>query len=291
MTHFVKKALADIRSNRFLNLITIITISLSILIVSLFLLFFENASRVIESWNKGGRAMIYLNKEFNLDMLPELKYRINGLGDIDEMVYISKAQALEKLKKDMSSQSAFLKTLKKNPLPDALEIKMKSYNSFKEVQRFAQSIKAIEIVEDVEYGQGWLGRFLKIFNLFKITGYTMCSLFFLIALFITANTVRLAFYSRRLEIEIMRLVGATETFIKAPFYVEGLLQGLFGGILGLGILLVTYVTISSGITQSLASYLYFDIRFLSIKLIVLIILGSTFLGWFGCYLSLKQILK
>ena len=89
----------------------------------------------------------------------------------------------------------------------------------------------------------------------------------------------------------MRLVGATETFIKAPFYVEGLLQGFFGGILGLGILLATFLTISSGITQSLASYLYFDIRFLSVKMIVLIILGSTFLGWFGCYLSLRQILK
>ena len=291
MTHFVKKAFADIRSNRFLNLITIITISLSILVVSVFLLFFENASRVIESWNQGGRAMIYLNKEFTLDMLPKLKARINALGDIEEMVYISKSQALNKLKKDMSSQSAFLKTLKENPLPDAMEIKMKSYNSFEEVQKFAQSIKAIEIVEDVEYGQGWLGRFLKIFNLFKITGYAMCSLFFLIALFITANTVRLAFYSRKLEVEIMRLVGATETFIKAPFYVEGLLQGLFGGILGLTILLITYLTISSGFTQSLASYLYFDIRFLSVKMIVLIIFGSTFLGWFGCYLSLKQILK
>ena len=291
MTHFVKKAFADIRSNRFLNLITIITISLSILVVSVFLLFFENASRVIESWNQGGRAMIYLNKEFTLDMLPKLKARINALGDIEEMVYISKSQALNKLKKDMSSQSAFLKTLKENPLPDAMEIKMKSYNSFEEVQKFAQSIKAIEIVEDVEYGQGWLGRFLKIFNLFKITGYAMCSLFFLIALFITANTVRLAFYSRKLEVEIMRLVGATETFIKAPFYVEGLLQGLFGGLLGLTILLITYLTISSGFTQSLASYLYFDIRFLSVKMIVLIIFGSTFLGWFGCYLSLKQILK
>lgn len=291
MTHFVKKALADIRSNRFLNLITIITISLSILIVSLFLLFFENASRVIESWNQGGRAMVYLKTEFTLDMLPELKARINALGDIDEMIYISKTQALEKLKKDMSSQSAFLKTLKQNPLPDALEIKMKSFKRFEQIQAFAQSIKAIQIVEDVEYGQGWLGRFLKIFNLFKITGYTMCTLFFLIALFITANTVRLAFYSRKLEVEIMRLVGATETFIKAPFYVEGLIQGLFGGLLGLSILLVTYMTISSGITQSLATYLYFDIRFLSIKMIVLIIFGSTFLGWFGCYLSLKQILK
>ncbi|MCD4722857.1 MAG: permease-like cell division protein FtsX [Desulfobacula sp.] len=291
MTHFVKKALADIRSNRFLNLITIITISLSILVVSVFLLFFENASRVIESWNQGGRAMIYLNKDFSLDHLPELKAKINALGEIDEMVYISKAQALNKLKKNMSSQSTFLKTLKENPLPDALEIRMKSYNSFEEVQKFAQSIKAIEIVEDVEYGQGWLGRFLKIFNLFKITGYAMCSLFFLIALFITANTVRLAFYSRKLEVEIMRLVGATETFIKAPFYVEGLLQGFLGGVMGLVILLITYLMISSGMTQSLASYMYFDIRFLSIKMVVLIIAGSTFLGWFGCYLSLKQILK
>jgi len=291
MAHFVKKALADIRSNRFLNLITMITISLSILVVSVFLLFFENASRAIESWNQGGRAMIYLNKEFSLEMLPELKVKINALGDIDKIVYISKAQALDKLKKNMSSQSAFLKTLKENPLPDALEIRMKSYHSFEEVQKVAQSIKAIEIVEDVEYGQGWLGRFLQIFNLFKITGYAMCILFFLIALFITANTVRLAFYSRKLEIEIMRLVGASETFIKAPFYVEGLLQGFLGGFIGLTILLIAYLAISSGMTQSLASYLYFDIRFLSVKMIGLIIAGSTFLGWFGCYLSLKQILK
>ncbi|MCP3875537.1 MAG: ABC transporter permease [Desulfobacteraceae bacterium] len=291
MTHFVKKALADIRLNRFLNLITIITISLSILVVSVFLLFFENASRVIESWNQGGRAMIYLKSDFSLDMLPDLKAKINALGDIDDMVFISKTQAIDKLKKEMSSRTTFLETLNENPLPDALEIRIKTYNSFEEVQKFAQSIKKIEIVEEVEYGQGWLGKFLKIFNLFKITGYGMCTLFFLIALFITANTVRLAFYSRKIEVEVMRLVGATETFIKAPFYVEGLLQGFFGGILGLMVLLITYLSVSSGIDQSLASYIYFDIRFLSLKIILLIIFGSTFLGWFGCYLSLKQILK
>ncbi len=291
MTHFIKKAFKDIRSNRFLNLITIITISLSILVVSVFLLFFENASRVIESWNQGGRAMIYLEKEFTLDMLPDLKARINTIGKIEEIVFISKSQALDKLKKEMSSRTAFLNSLNENPLPDAVEIRMTSYNTFEDVQEFANKIKAIEIVDDVEYGQGWLGKFLKIFNLFKMTGYAMCSLFFLIALFITANTVRLAFYSRKLEVEIMRLVGATETFIKAPFYIEGLLQGFLGGLLGLIVLLITYLTISSGITQSLASYVYFDIQFLSIKMIAIIIFGSTFLGWFGCYLSLKQILK
>lgn len=291
MTHFIKKVLTDIGSNRFLNLITIMTISLSILVVSVFLLFFENVSRVIESWNQGGRAMIYLKNDFSIEMLPELKARINSLGNIDEMSFISKAKALDRLKKSMSSSTTFLKTLQGNPLPDALEIKMKAYNSFEEVQLFAQSIKEIKIVEDVEYGQGWLGKFLKIFNLFKITGYIMCSLFCLIALFITSNMVRLAFYSRKLEVEIMRLVGATETFIKAPFYVEGLIQGFLGGALGLAILLITYLMISSGITQSFSFYGYFDIRFISFRAIALIILGSTFLGWFGCYLALKQILK
>ena len=291
MYHFVKKALKDIRSNRFLNFITIITISLSILVVSVFMLFFENASRLIEDWNQGGRAMVYLEDNFTSQMLPSLKEEIKAIGDVDNMVFISKAKALEKLKKEMSSRSAFLKTLKGNPLPDALEIRIKSYNTFEQVKDFAEKVKSLDIVEDVEYGQGWLGKFLNIFNLFKMTGYAMCSLFFLIALFITANTVRLAFYSRRLEVEIMRLVGATEGFIKTPFYMEGLLQGFLGGVLGLSILLGTFLTVSSGITENLASYVYVDIRFLSIQTIILIILGSTFLGWFGCYLSLKQILK
>jgi len=291
MTRFINKALADIRSNRFLNFITIITISLSILVVSVFMLFFENASRVIEVWNQGGRAMIYLEKEFSKDSLPSLEKQIRSLGDIDDLIFISKAQALEKLKKEMASRTEFFKTLKGNPLPDALEIKMKTYGSLEEITAFAEGIKALEMVESVEYGQGWLGKFLNVFKLFKITGYTMCSLFLLIALFITANTVRLAFYSRKLEVEIMRLVGATEGFIKTPFYVEGVLQGFLGGILGLVILLAAYLAILSGMTQNFASYIYVDVRFLSVKAMILIILSSTFLGWFGCYLSLKQILK
>jgi cell division transport system permease protein len=291
MNHFIKKAMADIRSNRFLNIITIITIALSILVVSVFLLFFENANRIIESWNQGGRAMIYLKPDFSLDMLPDLKSQLNSLGNIEQMVFISKDQALNKLKKEMADRTSFLKTLNDNPLPDALEIRIKGYHSFDEIKNFAEQVKSIKIVEDVEYGQGWLGKFLKIFKLFKITGYAMCSLFFLIALFITANTVRLAFYSRKLEVEIMRLVGATESFIKAPFYVEGIVQGFLGGLLGLGVLLITYITISSGITQNLSSYMYFNLRFLSVKMIIVIIFASTFLGWFGCFLSLKQILK
>ena len=291
MMRFLGKAMTDIRSNRFLNIITIMTISLSILLVSVFILFFENASRVLSAWNHGGRAMVYLSSSFTPAMLPNVKEELMSMGGIETMVFISKSQAMERLKKEMGSKTQFLSTLQENPLPDAIEITMTARSSFEQIQKTAARIETLDIIDAVEYGQGWLGRFLKLFNLFKMTGYAMSGLFLMIALFITANTVRLAFYARQTEVEIMRLVGATDGFIKTPFYVEGLLQGFIGGILGMIILLAGYLTVSSGVSRNLGTYVYLDIHFLSWQAMTLILFSSTFLGWFGCFISLKQILK
>ena len=291
MMRFIKKALSDIRSNRFLNLITIMTIALSILLVSVFLLFFENTSRVLASWNQGGRAMVYLSDAFTPPMLPNLKQQLMSMGGIEKITFVSKEEALERLKKEMGSKTRFLSTLQDNPLPHSLEIIMTAQTSFDQIRKSAERIEALDLVDSVEYGQGWLGRFMKLFNLFKMTGYAMCSLFLMIALFITANTVRLAFYARQTEVEIMRLVGATNGFIKTPFYVEGLLQGFLGGIVGILILLAGYLALSSGMAENPGSYVYVDIRFLSWQAVAIILFSSTFLGWFGCFISLKQILK
>ncbi len=291
MIHFIAKALADIRSNRFLNFITITTIALSILTVSLFLLFFENAGRVMEAWNQGGRAVVYLKDGFKPDQLPGLKQGILALGEVVQMTFVPREKALEKLKAEMGGQTAFLDTLEENPLPHALDIQMADTRDFEQIRAMAEGIAALEWVESVEYGQGWLGRFLRLFNLFKITGYIMGGLFLLIALFISANTARLAFYARQREVEIMRLVGATEGFIKAPFYVEGMIQGLMGAAMGLLILLGGYTAVASGLRRDLAAYVHLDLHFLSIGTIGLVLLAGTALGWFGCYLSLKQILK
>lgn len=291
MMRFLSKALTDIRSNRFLNIITIMTIALSILLVSVFMLFFENTGRVLSAWNQGGRAMVYLSDSFTPAMLPNVKEQLLSTGGIEKMVFIPKTQALERLKQEIGSKTRFLSTLQENPLPDAIEITMTTHSSFDRIQKAADRIEALDIVDTVEYGQAWLGRFFKLFNLFKMTGYAMSGLFLMIALFITANTVRLAFYARQTEVEIMRLVGATDGFIKTPFYVEGLLQGFLGGILGILILLTGYLTLSSGISQNLGAYVYLDIHFLSWPAVAIILFSSTFLGWFGCFISLKQILR
>ena len=292
MLYYFKRAVSDILSNKFLNSITIVTIALCILVVSVFALFFENACRIIQSGEQGGKIMAYLEPEFNIKMLPQLKHKISSMGETEKIIFISKDDALKQLKKELASRSSFIDSLKDNPLPDALKIIVKkNVNQFNVIKEFAAKIKKIPMVEDVEYGERWLGKFLSIFNLFKITGYAISSLFCMIALFITANTIRLSFYARRQEVEIMRLVGATDRFIITPFYIEGLLQGVAGGIAGLGILFLFFIFLFSGVENNIPLHMLFNIKFLSIKYSVIIIACSAFLGWLGCYLSLKQFLK
>ena len=291
MILFFKRAVEDFRNNRLLNIITLLTISLSILIVSAFILFFTNTSDIMNFWKKGLRVMAYLQPELPGSQLTDLSRRIQSISGVETVRFISKKEAFDQLKAQMKRQASLLDNLDENPLPDAFEIRMNAATqTWDKVEFLAAEIEALDEVEEVEYGQRWLGRYTHIFNLFKLTGYAMCGIFFMAAVFIVANTIRLVIYSRRDEIEIMRLVGAAERFIKVPFYFQGLLQGALGAAIGLAILFFAYLAIVSNIDQGWFSGL-FQIRFLSPLMSGAIILLSMLVGWFGSYISLKQYLK
>ena len=106
ITLFFKRALDVIFKNRFLNLVTIITISLSILIASAFILFFVNTSDIINSWKKGLRIMAYLKPGIDNDGLKDLKLAIQALDDVDHIQFISKQEALSRLKAQMAHQTS-----------------------------------------------------------------------------------------------------------------------------------------------------------------------------------------
>ena len=291
MIHNYKRAIQDIRDHKFLNAVTIITIAISILIVSAFALFFVNANEIINSWKKGIKIMAYLKPDTPETKIPELKQKIQHMEGIRNVRFISKNEAFQELKKQMKRQSSLFENLRENPLPDAFEIRLKaSFQNQEKVEMLATRLESFPRVDEVEYGQRWLGQFTNFFNLFRLTGYAMGGLFFMATLLIVANTIRLVLYSRKDEVEIMRLVGATDSFIKAPFYIQGLIQGAFGGIIGLTLLFITFLLISSSMEQGISPGL-FAIRFLSPGAFCGIILSSTFVGWIGCYLSLKQFLK
>ena len=235
--------------------------------------------------------MAYLKPELAGSSLPDLTRRIQNISGVETVRFISKKEAFDQLKAQMKRQASLFDNLDENPLPDAFEIRMNAATqTWDKVEYLAAEIEALEEVQEVEYGQRWLGRYTHIFNLFKLTGYAMCGIFFMAAVFIVANTIRLVIYSRRDEIEIMRLVGAAERFIKVPFYFQGLLQGALGAGIGLAILFFAYLALVSNIEQGWFSGL-FQIRFLSPLMSGAIILLSMLVGWFGSYLSLKQYLK
>jgi cell division transport system permease protein len=287
----LRRALQDMRSNRMLSLVTISTFALSILIVSSAMLFFVNMGDIMDGWRQGIRVMAYLQEGLNDTDRSTLKVRMESLYGVQQADFVPKDQALARLRTQMGRQTSILDNLDSNPLPDAFEIQMiAASQSWDKVEQLAMALEKLEGVSEVEYGQRWIKRIINIFNLFQLTGTVMGALFFMAAIFIVGNTVRLVLYSRREEVEIMRLVGATEQFILAPFYFQSLIQAALGGIIGLAALFMMYMLIQSRITTDMATA-FFQPRFLS-PLTMLGIVGCGMLvGWLGCHLSVKQYVK
>ena len=291
MKRFYQRAIKDILENRFLTAITVATIALSIMIASAFALFFINAGDILNLWQKGIRVMVYLKPGVSEAARLDTKHRLQSISGVKDVQYISKQEAMDRLKQQMEHHSALLDHLKENPLPDAFEVSLqpKARNST-ELSFLAERIAGLASVDEVEYGQQWINRFANIINLFRLAGYGVGALFFMATVFIVANTIRLVLYSRRDEIEIMRLVGATDRFIKIPFYLQGMIQGGVGTLIGLLALFGGYFMLIANFSQNVSSELIV-LRFFSPETCSTIVSGGIVVGWLGCWVSLKQFMK
>lgn len=288
---YIRRAFIDVWHNRLLNAVATLTITLSVLVTSAFVLFFSNADSLLDNWEKGVRIMVYLKTGVSDIRRSETDARLRQMEGVAQITFISKASAFEQLKKNMWPHSALFDDLEENPLPDAFEIEMfPAFAQMDKIERLAGRLEALPAVEQVEYGRLRLKRFKEIADIFRQGGYALGGLFFLASVCIVANTVRLILYSRREEIEIMGLVGASDSFIRIPFYIESILQGTLGGIAGLAILSGLYFTLKS---RSATSFAGDDLHlvFLGSGTCLAVILTSAFVGWLGCYLSLKKFLK
>lgn len=287
----LNRAITDIKRNLFLSIITVTTIALSVLIVSTFALFLTNANNILNFWEKGIRLIVYLESGLTPEETEGFQQDIRQMKGVAKVKFVSKEEGLKRLRKQMQGQPSLLADLEANPLPDTLEVWVSPQRrTWKDIEMLAIHIESSHKVADVEYGQNWLKRFTGLLKLFKLTVTLMCTVFFMAAVFIVANTTRLLFFSKNEELRIMRLVGATDRFIKRPFYLEGLLQGGAGGIIGVSVLYIVYLLIAANINLSMVGS-FFEIRFLPLPATLGIIVGSMAAGWLGCYISLNRFLK
>jgi cell division transport system permease protein len=291
MNRFYQRVIKDVLENKFLTVVSVITISLSITIAAAFALFFINAGNILNMWQKGIRMMVYLKPDISEADRADTKFQIQRIAGVQLARFVSKRDAIENLKSQMQHHAALLDNLKDNPMPDAFEVTVEPKARNGDALAFlAERITALPCVEEVLYGQPWIQRFTNIINLFRLAGYGIGALFFMATVLIVANTIRLVLYSRRDEIGIMRLVGATDHFIKIPFYLQGMIQGGVGTLLGLLVLFVGYISLTSQFHQNGPDELIV-IRFFPYRICVLLVFGGIAVGWLGCWISLKQFMK
>jgi cell division transport system permease protein len=183
-------------------------------------------------------------------MVRQAQEQIEEFEEVREVRYISREAALLKARRELPEFEEQFGSIESNPLPASIEVMLRPNQSGPEVvERVATRIREYPFVDDVRYGSEWLD---KVFLLRKVAGTAMLVLgvsFAIVASLIIATAIRMAIYARRDEIQIMRLVGATEGFVRGPFILEGLLTGTLGGVFAVVGTYAVYETMSRYVFQ------------------------------------------
>lgn len=242
--HF-RNAFSGIFRNRLVHAISVGTISISLLFLGAFALFLVNVNNWVLEWGKSLSLSIYLEDGMDTATRKRIEAALAALPGVTLRGFVSKEKAMADLKATLGSQAGLLDGLSRNPLPASFEVVFKDVRKGQiDPKKMKTDLEKIQGVSEVQYSEQVQERFEVIFSILKVAGLIIGLLLCMGVLFIITNTIRLTIYSRREEIEIYKLVGASDWFVKLPYLIEGALEGLFGGILALLILFSIYFLLS-----------------------------------------------
>ncbi|MFH1350097.1 MAG: permease-like cell division protein FtsX [Pseudomonadota bacterium] len=289
--YFFKCAFLNILDNRFIHLISVGTISISLLLFGSFMLFSINLNTWVAEWGKSLSMSVYLKEGIDLNTKERIESRLTRLPGAVIKGFISKEEAMVHLTAALGSQASLLDGLERNPLPASFEIVFNDVSNHKtDPRKIKESLESMEGVEEVQYSEQWVERLEGILYIIELAGLAVGGLLCLAVLFITTNTIKLNIYSRRDEIEIFKLVGATDWFVKTPFIIEGAVQGMIGGLLSLLILYVLYSVFSLEQIH-LFGLSVLEIVFLPGKYAIFLIFLGLFLGLLGGFIAIGRFFR
>jgi cell division transport system permease protein len=283
MAYAMKEALSAFRRAPMLTGLSALMIALSLLVVALFGLVTFNIRRGLDLVESRVEVVAYLRDDADYQTVRLAQQEIDKLPQVRETRYISRAQALELARQELPEFRSVFAGLETNPLPASLEIALQPGQRGPEaVKSVADRVGEYPFVEQVNYGQEWLG---PVYLLRRVAGAATVVLgaaFALVAALIIGTAVRMAIFARRDEIQIMRLVGATDGFVRRPFLIEGLTTGLLGG----GIALLTTYFIYQTLSPNL-----FKMDWLPDSWIAGIIVGGGLLGSIASAIAVRRHLR
>jgi cell division transport system permease protein len=290
LRYFFRKALENIFENRLVHLVGVGTMVIAFLIFDAFVLTFLN----INAWTQErGRTLtmsIYFKDDPERSAIEDIRRKLLDYP-VSITRFISKKDAMKILRRQLGEKAGLLDGLKENPLPASLEIIL-SRDEIDDSLPYdlKRKLERIENVDEVQYSQEWIDRIQGVMGAVEIVGLIFGGLLFVAALFIVTNTIKLTIYSRKDEIEILKLVGATNGFVKTPFLIEGSIQGFLGGSVAIIILFLGYLMVTSELDLRIG-FGALDLAFLSPKFILLLVVASIITGFIGSSVSLGRFFR
>jgi cell division transport system permease protein len=233
--YFVRTALSGLRASPLTSMVAVLTIAVTLVLSGAFALVVKNMQGLLERIGEDVTVTAYLEEGMTDQDRAALAARVKTVEGVQDVVSFSKEEARHRFEQSDQGRGELLQALGENPLPASLEISLKPDRRNSEgVRVVIQSLKGLPGIAELANAQDWVQGYAGALSLLRAVGAGLGIVLALATLLIVSNTIRLAVYARRDEIEILTLVGASRSFVAIPFLLEGALQGALGGALAVG---------------------------------------------------------
>ena len=281
--YFVRTSFAGLRSSPVTTAVAVITIAVSLVLVGAFALLLANMEELLGRFGDDLQVTAYLEDGLSAEQVNELVRIAHTVEGVQAARIVSKQEALERFRAGVGQGSALLEGLGENPLPASLELTLApEQRSAAGMARVVGSLEGLAGVSELASGQDWVEGYLRALALLRGIGWGLGILLALATLLIVANTIRLAVFARRDELDILALVGASRAFVNGPFLLEGLLQGAVAGAVALALLYALFRLVLPGFEFGLALLLGgVAPRFFEPHEMAALVAGGAALGFVG----------
>lgn len=247
LAYFAEEALLSLWRSRLINALSIGTIGVSLFVLGAFLTVASNLNEVVTRWTQKVQVTLYLEDRVEPRIETILQDRIREDPAVESLAKVEREQARERFRALFHDLRALPEELGENPFPASLEVTLRPEHQTKEgVERFVRTYEGAPGVEEVQYDLLWIERLRTTVGLVRGLGGFLGGILALAGVFTISNVIRLTVYARQDELDIMRLVGATQAYVRGPFVVEGMLQGGLGGLLSVGLLWLVFRVFAPG---------------------------------------------
>ncbi|MGO4541977.1 permease-like cell division protein FtsX [Paenibacillus sp. 2TAB19] len=295
----MREGAKNIIRNGWMSFASMSSMFISLFILGVFLLLALNVNAMADQIESQVQIRVYLQLNVDQTKMTELQNKIGNITEVSKVKFVSKAEGLDILRESLGKENEDLiegYENEKNPLPDSFTVEV--YDPLS-IETAVAQIEAINKADEslpiakVKYGQGTVEKLFTITNVVRNIGFVVVIGLGITAMFLISNTIKMTIIARRREIGIMKLVGATNSFIRWPFFIEGALIGLISSVLTTAVIWVAYSQFVSFTETDLALMMIKLVTFKEVAgMVALLLIGlGTLLGIWGSTISVRKYLK